>query len=170
MKKENIIIWSLSLMFFMVSGINASAQDVKAQDAKNQDVKAIQDAKKGKTPEITFDYLIYDYGTIYEGDPGECEFTFKNTGKEPLVLSNVTSSCGCTVPDWPKDPIMPGKSSTIKVKYRTNPGGINKTITVISNAGENPSVQLRITGTVKKKEESTYPEKQPNSMQATPTH
>ena len=166
MKKGNIVIWSLSLMFFMVSGFSASAQDNKAQDAK-----ALQDAKKGKSPEITFDYLEFDYGTIYEGDPGECEFTFKNTGKEPLVLSNVTASCGCTIPDWPKDPIMPGKSSAIKVKYRTsNIGGINKTITVISNAGENPSVQLRIKGTVKKKEEPVTPEKQPSPMQATPTH
>ena len=164
MKRKNIVIWSLSLIF-IVSGFNAAAQDVKAQDAK------VQDAKKGKTPEIVFDYVVYDYGTIYEGDPGECEFTFKNTGKEPLVLSNVTSSCGCTVPNWPKDPIMPGKTSSIKVKYSTSRvGGINKTINVISNAVENPTVELRITGTVKKKEESAYPEKQPNSIQAAPTH
>jgi hypothetical protein len=146
-------------MFFMVSGGCAMAQDVK------------QDAKKGnKSPEISFDYLVYDYGTILEGSPGECEFTFKNTGKEPLVLSNVYSSCGCTVPDWPKDPIMPGKTSSIKVKYSTSRvGGINKTITVQSNAEVNSKVELRITGTVKKKEEAEYPEKQPNTMQATPT-
>ena len=159
MKKGNIVIWSLSLMFFIVSGFNVTAQDTKTQDVK-----------KAKTPEITFDYLEYDYGTIYEGDPGECEFTFKNTGKEPLVLSNVTSSCGCTVPSWPKDPIMPGKSSSIKVKYNTRVGTINKTINVISNAGEKPSVQLRIVGTVKKKEETVTPDKQPNQMQATPTN
>jgi hypothetical protein len=158
MKKINIAIWSVLLAFFMASGWSAMAQDVK------QDVK-----KGGKAPEIVFDYLVYDYGTIYEGDPGECEFKFKNTGKEPLVLSNVYSSCGCTVPDWPKDPIMPGKTSTIKVKYSTNRiGGINKTITVISNAEENSKVELRIIGTVKKKEEAEIPEKQPNSMQATP--
>jgi len=139
-------------MFFAVSGLNATAQDAK---------------KGGKAPEITFDYLVYDYGTIYEGDPGECEFRFKNTGKEPLVLSNVTATCGCTVPDWPKDPIMPGRTATIKVKYTTSRiGGINKTITVISNAPDSPRVDLRITGNVRKKEESTLPEKQPSSMQA----
>ena len=163
MRKVNRAIWSVSLTFFMVSGLSAMAQDVKQQDAK-PDVK-----KTGKAPEIVFDYLVYDYGTIYEGDPGECEFKFKNTGKEPLVLSNVYSSCGCTVPDWPKDPIMPGKTSTIKVKYSTGRiGGINKTITVQSNAEENSRVELRIIGTVKKKEEAEYPEKQPNTMQATP--
>ncbi len=153
MKKGNIVIWSFSLIFFMVSGFNGMAQD----------------AKKVKAPEIAFDYLVYDYGNIFENDPGECEFTFKNTGKEPLVLSNVYSSCGCTVPSWPKDPIMPGKTSTIKVKYNTSRvGGINKTVTVISNAEENPKVELRITGNVKKKEESAYPEKQPSSMEAAP--
>ena len=152
-RRVNIAIWSVSLLFFMASGLNVTAQDTK---------------KGAKAPEILFDYLVYDYGTIYEGDPGECEFKFKNTGKEPLVLSNVYSSCGCTVPDWPKDPIMPGKTSTIKVKYNTRVGGINKTITVISNAEENAKVELRITGNVKKKEESAYPEKQPNSMQASP--
>ena len=154
MKRVNVVIWSVSLVFFMASGWNAAAQDAK---------------KGGKSPEISFDYLVYDYGTIYENDPGESEFTFKNTGKEPLVLSNVYSSCGCTVPDWPKDPIMPGKTATIKVRYTTSRiGGINKTITVLSNAEENPKVELRITGNVKKKEESVYPEKQPNSIQTTP--
>jgi hypothetical protein len=158
MKRVNKVIWSVSLAFFMMSGLNAAAQDVKPEVKKN-----------GKAPEILFEKLVHDYGVIYEGDPGECEFTFKNTGKEPLVLSNVYSSCGCTVPDWPKDPIMPGKSSVIKVRYATSRvGGINKTITVISNAEENPKIELRITGNVKKKEESTLPEKQPNSMQAEP--
>ena len=165
MKRVSMTIWSVSLVFFMLSGFNAAAQDVK----EVKDAKDLKDAKKGKGPEIAFDYLVYDYGQIYEGDPGTCEFTFKNTGKEPLVLSNVYSSCGCTVPDWPKDPIMPGKTSTIKVKYNTRVGGINKTITVLSNAEENPKVELRITGNVKKKEEPTMPEKQPNSMQAAPT-
>jgi hypothetical protein len=159
MKKINIAIWLVLLAFFMASGWSAMAQDAKPE------VK-----KTGKAPEILFDYLEYDYGTIHEGDPGECEFKFKNIGKEPLVLSNVYSSCGCTVPDWPKDPIMPGKTSSIKVKYATSRiGGINKTITVISNAEENSKVELRIKGTVKKKEEAEYPEKQPNTMQATPT-
>jgi len=152
MKKISSMIWCLSLVcFFAASGL-----ETKAQDTKND-----------KAPEITFDKLVHDYGTITEGDPGECEFTFKNTGKEPLVLSNVYSSCGCTVPSWPKDPIMPGKSSSIKVKYATNRvGGINKSITVLSNAAENSRVELRITGNVKKKEEAAYPEKQQSQMAA----
>jgi hypothetical protein len=145
----------------MISGLSIMAQTTTdTPEAKE---------KKEKAPEIMFDKLVHDYGTIFEGDPGECEFEFKNTGKEPLVLSNVYSSCGCTVPSWPKDPIMPGKSSTIKVKYATSRvGGINKVITVESNANENKRVELRITGTVKKKEENAYPEKQPSPIQAEP--
>jgi hypothetical protein len=157
MKKINGIICGVSLVCFLFAGgLKSVAQEAAATEAK---------AKKVKAPEISFDYLVYDYGTILEGDPGTCEFTFKNTGKEPLVLSNVYSSCGCTVPDWPKDPIMPGKSSTIKVKYATSRiGGINKTITVVSNAAENPKVTLRITGNVKKKEAVAVPEKEQNQM------
>ncbi len=161
MKKINVIIWCFSLVcFFFASGLNVVAQETTATETKAKNVKA---------PEISFEQLVYDYGTITEGDPGECEFVFKNTGKEPLVLSNVYSSCGCTVPNWPKDPIMPGKSSAIKVKYATSRiGGINKTITVVSNAVENATVTLRITGNVKKKEDAALPEKQQSQMQAAP--
>lgn len=163
MKKINVVIWCFSLVcFFFTSGLDVVAQETAATEAKTKKVKA---------PEISFEQLVYDYGTILEGDPGECEFVFKNTGKEPLVLSNVYSSCGCTVPNWPKDPIMPGKSSAIKVKYATSRiGGINKTITVVSNAAENSKVTLRITGTVKKKDEVALPEKQQTQMQAAPAN
>jgi hypothetical protein len=157
MRKVNVMIWSFSLVcFFIASGFHGMAQDT---------------TKKEKAPGILFEKLVHDYGTIYEGDPGECEFVFTNTGKEPLVLSNVYSSCGCTVPEWPKDPIMPGKSSKIKVKYNTSRvSGINKTITVISNAEpeQDSKVELRIVGNVKHKEESAYPEKPQNEMQTPP--
>lgn len=104
-------------------------------------------------PVINFEKTTHDYGTVVKGGDGMCEFKFKNTGIEPLILSNVTSSCGCTVPEWPREPILKGKSNTIKVKYDTNRvGPINKTVTVTSNA-TNSSIQLRIIGTVVDKAE-----------------
>jgi len=108
-------------------------------------------------PEITFDKTVHDYGTIpYQGD-GKCEFKFTNTGKEPLILTNVRSSCGCTVPKWPREPILPGQSDIIKVEYKTNRiGKINKTITVQSNA-RTSSLVLRIEGQVLKPEQETTP-------------
>ena len=114
--------------------------------------------KKVKTPEITFETLVHDYGQINQGDNGECEFVFKNTGKAELILTNCRSSCGCTVPSWPKDPIPPGKKASIKVKYNTQRiGQINKTITVESNA-VNDRVVLKITGNISPKPTEAAPE------------
>jgi len=97
---------------------------------------------------ITFASTVHEYGTIEQGSDGGCEFTFKNEGKTPLVLSNVRASCGCTVPTWPREPILPGKESSIKVMYNThNMGSFNKSIVVTSNA-KNSDVTLFIKGTV----------------------
>lgn len=99
-------------------------------------------------PEISFEKTVHDYGTVYKNGDGTCEFKFTNTGKEPLVLSKVRSSCGCTVPQWTREPILPGEEGTIKVKYDTRRlGSINKHITVLSNA-KTASVVLRIKGKV----------------------
>ncbi len=89
-------------------------------------------------PSIEFENETHDYGTIKNGADGTCEFKFKNTGKEPFVISNARGSCGCTVPDWPKEPIGPGKSGVVKVSYDTKrSGAINKNVTLtIQNAGK----------------------------------
>lgn len=101
--------------------------------------------------DIKMDKLTHDYGTIKQGDNGECEFKFTNNGKEPLVITNCQGSCGCTVPECPKNPILPGKSAVIKVKYDTQRvGGIYKTVTVNSNA-KSGNVVLTIKGTVEAK-------------------
>lgn len=98
--------------------------------------------------EITFEKLVHNYGEIIQSGNGEYSFVFKNTGNEPLILSNVRSSCGCTVPEWPRNPIMPGQSSNIKVIYDTNIiGPINRQVTIMSNATNSPTV-LRISGNV----------------------
>lgn len=122
--------------------------------------------KKVKEPEITFESLVHDYGNIYQGDNGVCEFVFKNTGKAELVLTNCRSSCGCTVPEWPKDPIAPGKKAVIRVKYNTQRiGQINKTITVESNATNN-RVVLNIKGNVSAKPVEAAPENGGSSVKA----
>lgn len=99
-------------------------------------------------PIIKFENLEHDFGTIENGADGSCKFVFSNTGTEPIVLSNVQSSCGCTIPQWPKEPIAPGASSSIDVKYDTKRTGVfSKSITVTSNGSEAPIV-LKIKGTV----------------------
>ena len=110
-------------------------------------------------PEISFDKLVHDYGTIELNGNGDCQFTFTNTGKEPLVLTNVRSSCGCTVPSWPKEPVLPGKTGVINVKYATSRAGvINKSVVVTSNA-KTSTVTLQIKGEVKPPPQQMVPEK-----------
>ena len=97
-----------------------------------------------------------DYGTVNkQDDSGIRSFEFTNTGDEPLIITNVQSTCGCTVPTKPTEPIMPGKSNKIEVKYNMNPGPIRKTITVETNAKNYPNgqVALKIKGEVVVKEE-----------------
>jgi len=97
---------------------------------------------------ITFEAEEHDFGTIEQGGNGTFEFIFKNTGKTPLVINHVGSSCGCTVPEWTRDPIAKRKSGKIKVTYDTQRlGSFTKTITVNSNAANNPVV-LKIKGVV----------------------
>lgn len=134
----------LILALFMVVGAFA----VQAQNEVTQ-------VANPNAPEVSFDKLVHDYGTIVQNGDGNCVFEFTNTGREPLILTNVRSSCGCTVPTWPRKPILPGKKETIAVKYATNRLGIiNKSITVMSNAKNNPVV-LRIKGKVVKSDDNT---------------
>jgi hypothetical protein len=97
---------------------------------------------------IEFKDTTIDYGTIEKGADGVRVFEFTNTGNAPLVISKVTSSCGCTIPKKPEDPIMPGATGKIEVKYDTNRVmPIRKTISVESNA-DTPVVSLKIKGEV----------------------
>lgn len=102
-------------------------------------------------PKIQFKTDTIDYGTVTkEDDNGLRVFEFTNIGDAPLIITNVQSTCGCTVPSKPKDPIMPGKTGKIEVKYNMNQGPIRKTLTVESNAVnfDGGRVPLKITGNV----------------------
>ena len=109
-------------------------------------------------PKIDFTKETHDYGTIKYGADGSCSFEFKNTGNAPLIISNAKGSCGCTVPEWPKEPIAPGAKASIKVKYDTKrPGAINKSVTITSNAVNEPTKVIRIKGNVLPAQEGTAP-------------
>lgn len=98
---------------------------------------------------ISFDKTTYEYGTVKTGADGHRYFTVKNTGDKPLILSDVKASCGCTTPEWSKDPIMPGKTAQIKVGYNTTINGpFQKIIEVFSNDPVNSRSVLNIKGTV----------------------
>lgn len=110
-----------------------------------------------KPENVSFKNEIHDFGNVQEGPSADYEFTFKNTGKEPIILTNVQASCGCTTPSWSKDPVLPGKTGTVKASYNTvgRPGPFTKSITVTSNAGVRI---LTIKGNVEKAPTSSVPE------------
>ena len=117
-----------------------------------------------KVAKIEFKSDTIDYGTIEKGSNGVRVFKFTNTGDAPLIISKVSSSCGCTIPKKPKDPILPGQTGEIEVKYDTNRvNPIRKTITVISNA-ETPTVALKIKGLVIDSSKKSVLEKKDKSI------
>ena len=103
-------------------------------------------------PKIEFKETEYNFGDIKEGDQAKHEFVFTNTGDAPLILTNVEPSCNCTTPEWPKQPIMPGKSEKIVAIFdsKDRPGAFNKSIEVFSNATKEPII-LTMKGNAKPK-------------------
>ena len=100
-------------------------------------------------PAISVDKEVHDYGNIPYNADGTCEFKVTNTGTEPLIMSKCKGSCGCTVPKCDPNPILPGESSIITVKYDTKRSGpINKSVTINSNAVNEPAKIVRIKGNV----------------------
>ncbi len=149
----------LSLGFISCLSLAGFSQAVHSADDGHNHGAPAEKAAPASLADIKMDKTTHDYGNIMQGANGECEFKFTNTGKEPLVITNCQGSCGCTVPQCPKEPILPGKSSVIKVKYDTNRvGGIYKTVTVTSNA-KSGNVVLTIKGNVEAKPvEETFPQ------------
>jgi hypothetical protein len=118
--------------------------------------------EEGTQAHIQFETTNHDYGTIEQNANGSYSFKFVNTGKEPLIIQNVQSSCGCTVASRPNAPILPGDSSEISVKYDTRRLGVfHKNITVSSNA-DNASIVLNIKGEVVAKPLEEVPVKSVN--------
>jgi len=100
---------------------------------------------------LSLDKEVHDYGKIKKGADGSCYFTITNTGSEPLTITNAQGSCGCTVPSWPKEPIIPGESAKMKVTYATNRvGPINKSVTITSNSVDGKVKTVKIKGEVLK--------------------
>ena len=105
--------------------------------AQSLEMEAEPKAEKG-VPVLAFTQSQFDFGDIQQGDKVTHVFKFKNEGTTPLIISNVQTTCGCTVPEWPKEPIAPGKESEIKATFNSTGkmGRQNKVITINSNASE----------------------------------
>ncbi|BDS12914.1 DUF1573 domain-containing protein [Aureispira anguillae] len=140
------------LAILLVTISFASAQEIHFDNYEGGDYTkaASADEKAGaKMSQPGTTATEWNYGSIKNASTGYRYFKFTNTGKGPLVISAAKGSCGCTVPSYPKEPIMPGQSEFIKVKYDTKrPGAFTKYVTLTTNAQTNTTTRLKIFGTV----------------------
>lgn len=129
---------------------NKTSEEKVKTTSKKKEVKPTTPAIIYDKAEIKFDSTSHDFKEVFEGVDAIYVFTFYNIGKEPLTISDARPGCSCTVSDFTHEPVMPGKSGTITVKYATHGrvGAFTKSITVTSNASISPVVTLIISGNV----------------------
>ncbi len=148
MKKSFFILSSILLISVFAQAQTAPKAVSAATPTVTPAVKPVEPANASKA-EITFEKDFHDFGTIEFAGKGTYDFKFKNTGTEPLIISDAKGSCGCTVPTYPKNiPILPGESQVVKVTYDTKRvGNFTKTVTISSNSNT-PVKSIMIKGTV----------------------
>ena len=136
-------------IILMAAMITAISGIVVAQTEKTQTAAVKPTEVKASDAVMKFDKEEYNFGVIKQGDKVEYAFEFVNAGKEPLIITEAHGSCGCTVPEWPKEPLKKGEKGTIKVTFNSagKMGLQDKTITITSNAPDSPKV-LHIKGNV----------------------
>lgn len=117
-------------------------QETIPADLVNNPNSASSNVGKGSLPVIQFDEVEHDFGRIIEGETVSYAFSFTNTGKSDLIIGEVSTSCGCTVPSYPKTPIRPGEKGVVKIAFNSNGkrGYQNKSIVVASNTQPNTTV------------------------------
>lgn len=139
------------LCFFISVSFSCNDLVKKVEDEKEDRISAKLvnnpiTAEKGKQtvplPELSFDKLRHNFGKINQGESVSHQFVFTNTGQAELIINNAKGSCGCTVPKWPRKPIVPGESEEIKVTFNSagKSGKQSKTITLVTNAIPNTTV------------------------------
>lgn len=167
--KNTLYIFSLLFTVLMAcnSGNKALREDARASlegadisevmpELGDADLNEVKDVFAGPTTTADFGARVHEYGTVVSGDVVRHTFVIKNTGKEQLVLSNVKPSCGCTTPEWSRDPIPPGGEGKIDVEFKTagKSGQQIKTVTVTANTDPAQTV-LTLKGKVNKSEASS---------------
>ncbi len=137
-------------ILFIVAVMLAAANVTYAQQPQKKNVTTVKEAGTEKGAEIKFETLTHDFGTFAEKDsPVRCEFVFTNVGTAPLLIHQALTTCGCTVPEYSKDPIAPGAKGKIEVVYNGKgkfPGKFKKNITVRTNSTSSSVIRLFIEG------------------------
>jgi hypothetical protein len=151
---KKIITLSIALLAFTFSNAQETTRTKKTRK-KATTTTTTTKTTVATTPKVEGAGMVFanetiDYGTVAANSDGKREFVLTNNGNKPLIITNATGSCGCTVPTFPKEPIAPGAKAVIGVKYDTSRAGqpFTKTVTVTSNAAGTPSKVLTIKGNV----------------------
>ena len=161
---KNIFI--LSMLYMICFGCNNASNKIQDKNVEttnqNNTIKPSSTEKDTKINAqiidnggaAAFEFLneggtVWNFGEINQGESPEFTFLFKNSGNEPMIISNAKGSCGCTVPVWPKEPIAPGDTGEISVKFnsKNKQGSQNKTVTLTANTTP-PTTKLRVTGQI----------------------
>jgi hypothetical protein len=146
---KKIITLSIALLAFTFSNAQETTKITKKTTTKTTKTTKTT-LPKVEGAGMVFASETIDYGTVAANSDGKREFVFTNNGNKPLIITNATGSCGCTVPTYSKEPIAPGAKGVIGVKYDTSRAGqpFTKTVTITSNAAGTPSKTLTIKGNV----------------------
>lgn len=129
--KKSILLVVLLAAFSFTSCKDNAAEKVNLDNVADA---ASRDATAGNFPKMEFTEAVHDFGNIVQGTPVEHKFTFKNTGNAPLVIVDAKSSCGCTVPEFTKEPVAPGATGELLVKFNgSGKNQVSKTVTVTAN-------------------------------------
>lgn len=137
------------LFFLLACGSLFSLSACNSEGGKNNSAASGTDTSKG-APVMTFDETVHNFGNVTQGEKVEYSFKFTNTGNKDLLITDASSSCGCTVPDWPKEPLRPGKSAYMKVVFNSagKDGFTEKEITIKANTNppvvQGPKIQCTV--------------------------
>ncbi len=136
---KTIYILAAVILFFS-SSCKEQSTEVSTNDVMNS--KSAEGTSNSSLPDIKFEEETHDFGRITQGEKVTTAFKFKNTGGANLIISSATGSCGCTIPDYPKKPILPGEEATVNVVFASEgkSGVVEKSVTLVTNC--EPSTKI----------------------------
>jgi hypothetical protein len=143
LKKSKMNIIKLSLLVMLAAGfVGCAEEETKTIDSSvvNNNQTASENGEVAQVPVMEFEEILFDFGTITQGEKVNFVYKFTNTGDADLVISSAKGSCGCTVPNWPKQPIAPGASGEIKVVFNSDGKKDNQHKEVSINANTQPAL------------------------------
>lgn len=150
---KKVLLLGVAALFIISCGSNAKETTDNQEGVTSTETTDVLEVDTVNAPIVTVENDTYSFGEVVEGEKVMHEYSFTNTGKTPLIISSVNASCGCTTPNYPKEPVKPGETAKIEVVFNSQnqPGVQHKVITMTSNAHPQQTI-FHLRGEVKKTE------------------